>query len=274
MERYKIGIIGISADSGVSFLTTALAAYFAEQKKITPVVLELGKGSLYHSLGMERHFSGRSFKSVFEAERDQENVKNIWNLYKGINWALQTPLDLQKNYGFLEKFRLIHNIAGDLLFCDFSGCQVGRMEQDKIENEVLQCDSTWQLLREMNKILLVVDPLPSKLLVGGEQLARYRLSRLPITFVVNKDNKGVQHKELNNYLQIKDAVWIPYLEPQLLYEAEYSCIEPYGIEKIKKALWEPLCKIEKILGAENLVNPLFRQKKIHRNISHFGRNVF
>lgn len=274
MQPCRIGIIGISDGAGVSFLTAALAAYFAEQKKVTPAVLELGKGSLYHSLGMKRHFAQREFQSVFEAQKNGENVKNVWNLHKGINWALQTPCDCQKTYDFLDKFRLIHNVAGDLILCDFSRCQVTMNETEKMEEAFMQRDVTWQLLREMDQILLMIDPLPSKLLDGAAQLARYRLSRLPITFVVNKDNEGVRHKELKNYLQIKDAVWIPNLKTELLYEAEYGCLEPYGIEKIKKMLWEPLCKLEKGLGVESLTNSFFRQNKIHRNIRNFRRNTF
>lgn len=271
MDRFKIGIISTSNHSGVSFLTTILAAYFAEQKKITPAVLELGSGSLYYSLGIEKYFSGRSFISVFEEEKNQENVRNIWNLHKGINWALQTPQDYRKNYNFINKFRLIYNVPGDLLLCDFSGCKVG-LSGKNIERN--QLDETWQLLREMDHIFLVIDPLPSKLLEGSEQFAHYQLSRLPIKIVINKDNQGVQHKELQNYLQTKDVIWIPYLQPELLYEAEYRCLEPYGMDKIKDTLKEPLSKLESLLGVDYFINPLFCQNEVHRNIRYFRRNTF
>ncbi|MEA4986730.1 MAG: hypothetical protein VB095_01620 [Anaerovorax sp.] len=274
MERFKIGIVSISNHSGVSFLTTILAAYFAEQKKITPVVLELGTASLYYSLGIEKYFSDRSFVSVFEEERNQENVRDIWNLYKGINWALQTPQDYRKNCGVINKFRLIHNVPGDLLLCDFSGCKVGLSGGNSGNNEINQLDETWQLLREMDQIFLVIDPLPSKLLAGSEQFAHYRLSRLPIKIIINKDNQGVQHKELQNYLQTKDVIWIPYLQPELLYEAEYRCLNPYGVDKIKNKLKDPLSKIESVLGVDYFMNPLFRQNEIHRNVRYFRGDAF
>ncbi|WP_324824445.1 hypothetical protein [Sinanaerobacter sp. ZZT-01] len=275
MDCFKIGIISIEKHSGVSFLTTVLAAYFAEQKKFVPAVLELGTPSLYYSLGIEKYFLGRGFTSVFEEESKQEDTKEIQNLHKGINWALQTPSDYQREYNFINKFRLIHNVYGDLLLCDFSGCKIGMTrEGGNSGNQGVVCDENWQLLREMDCIFLVIDPLPSKLLSGAEQLAHYRLSRLPIRIVINKDNSGVPHKELQNYLQTKDLICIPYLQPEWLYEAEYKCLEPYAVDEVKHALKEPIGELESVLGANRFKNSLFRQDEIHRNIPGFKWNPF
>ncbi len=274
MDCFKIGIVGIERHSGVSFLTAALGAYFAEQKKIMPAILELGKPSLYYSLGMEKYFSGRPFISVFEEEGRQENTKEIQNLHKGINWLLQVPEDYCKTYHFINKFRLIHNVSADLLLCDFSGCKIGLERESLINGNGNQCDETWQLLREMDCILLVIDPLPSKLLTGSEQLVHYRLSKLPVKIVVNKDNKSVLHKDLQDYLQTKEIIYIPHLQPELLYEAEYHCLEPYAMKEIRTLLKEPFKKLEGALGTERFKNLLLRQDKINRNIAHFKWNPF
>lgn len=231
-QRKKWGMIGISRGAGSSFLTAVTAGFLAARKQ-NPAVLELGKGTLYDSLGLQRHFLHRPYESPYDVVREDGNVKQVANMYKGINWAVQTEENRNRAFDFREDMRLIYHVRGDILLCDFSGrTAIGEQAED-----------TWHLLREMDRVFVIVDPLPSKLLEGSATLARLRLSQLPITYVVNKDNPGVDSRELKGFLRLPRCVYIPCLSHQLIYSAEYGCKDPYSIKEIADQLTPCLDKM-------------------------------
>lgn len=95
-------------------------------------------------------------------------------------------------------------------------------------------ESLW----EADLVICVVDPLPSRIRSGLQQLEALRknkirfgrrfspLLNLPtsVLWVLNKDNPLVGHRELERSLQIKFDFAVPLLSPEIFYKAEYSSV--------------------------------------------------
>lgn len=230
-RRQRIGFIGITEGAGCSFLTTAAAGYFAA-RKYQPAVLELGEAGLFHSLGLKRHFVYRPYQPPYLETGQACRAEEVKNIYKGINWGVKTDEQSWEKAPCAEELSLIYNLQGDLTLCDFSGRSLEKEEGGE----------TVRLLREMDHIFAVLDPLPSKLLKSSDRMAQLRLSQLPVSYIINKDNSGVDHRMLADFLGTNRYTAVPHLQPQWIYQAEYGCMLPYSIAQIAEQL-EPVLDV-------------------------------
>lgn len=98
-------------------------------------------------------------------------------------------------------------------------------------------------LLEADLVICVVDPLPSRIRSGLQQLEALRENKIrfgkrfspllnlpsPILWVLNKDNPQVGHRELERSLNIKFDFAVPLLSPEIFYKAEYSSVPIFQI---------------------------------------------
>ncbi|HML37040.1 MAG TPA: hypothetical protein PKA19_06440 [Bacillota bacterium] len=235
LDKLKVGIIGISPGSGASFLAGCLARYLANTKKHSPAVAELGKGALFDSFGMDKRFAGRSWFRFYLALADNRSIRGKQNMDEGINWILRSPWEEKVSLSFEQKLRLTGHAAGDVILCDFSGAE----------------DSDFQLLRSMDQIIGVIDPMPSKMLAGYQTLCALKAMEAEgtdITYVISKMNKGVNRRQMLDFLRLRNPVFLPLVELQSIYTAEYNCKIPYTLGAVKNALRAPLEEIASALA--------------------------
>ncbi len=207
-DRQKIGMLGLSKGAGAGFLAVNLSRMLVLHNGCRPGVAELGSGGLYDSLGMDKRFAGKDYFPFHQAVASERSLRGKNNEYFGINWVLRTPEEKDLTLNFEQRLRITANASGDPLFCSFAGVP---------EEESLR------LLCEMDHVVLVVDPLPSRILPAYRFLCELRKRDFPLTYVINKWNGGVDRKELLQYLQIKEPVYIPAIPSELIYGAEYAC---------------------------------------------------
>lgn len=95
-------------------------------------------------------------------------------------------------------------------------------------------ESLW----EADVVICVVDPLPSRIRSGLQQLEALRDNQIrfgkrfspllnlpsPVLWVLNKDNPQIGHRELERSLNIKFDFAVPLLPPEIFYKAEYSSV--------------------------------------------------
>lgn len=225
-EKFKIGIINIARGAGSSFLSVVFARFLANTRHIRPAVIELGKGSIYDSLGMDKHFAGREYVEFFMALDSDDPMRGKKNLDEGINWILRTPQENNRQFSIDQLLRLVYQTQGDVLICDLSG-YIGDVEP---------------LLHHMDHILAVVDPLPSKMLEGYNLLQKLKTSERKehIHFIINKYNQGVNRREMLEFLKIRQPVYLPLIDMELIYTAEYRCKNPFSLGEVNSRLKEPL----------------------------------
>jgi len=232
MNKLNVGIVGITTGVGVSFITTSLARYLANTRKCNPAVVELGKPSIFDSIGIDKRFAGRDFFPFFKAAKEEVNIKGQKNMDEGINWIIRTPEEYNLNISVEQKLRLVNGIVSDIALCDLSA---------------IGFDS-FLLLKNMDQIIVVVDPLPSKMLEGYEMLQELKaleLSGHAVLYIINKLNKGVNRREMMDFIKIKKPTYLPMVKEECIYTAEYNCKIPYSVGEIKSQIQAPIKEIIK-----------------------------
>jgi len=234
MDRLKVGVVGISRGAGTSFLTCCLARYLANTGRHDPAVVELGTGCLFDSIGMDKHFAGREWFRFYEALEKYRSVRGMRNMDEGINWILKSPEEEGISLSFEQKLRLVNHATGDVVLCDLSG----------------EAEPDDGLLRSMDQTIAVIDPIPSKMLKGYRTLCKLKqmeIEQNDMIFVINKMNRGVNRRQMQDFLRIRKSVVIPLIDPWNIYTAEYNCRIPYLLGEVKNALQAPLGEISAAL---------------------------
>lgn len=238
LEKKKAAIIGISEGAGASFLTMCFARALANRKECRPAVVELGQGSLYDSMGMDKRFSSRDFFPFYQSLSQGTPIKGKKNMDEGINWVIKNPEEYSIGLDAYDKLKLIHNAGGNIILCDFSGCVQDWESQS----------STLRLLQDMDIIFAIIDPMPSKLLSGYgflQEIKALEARERPVIYLINKYNSGINKKEMLSFLKVKKPVFTPVIPWEELYRAEYNCKNPYSSVEVKKIMEKP---VEEILS--------------------------
>jgi hypothetical protein len=239
-EKTRVGVVGLSSGAGVSLLAFSLARYIANMKKRTPALLELSDGDEgvfgwnYDAVGIDRRFANREYVSIYRRVAEGRGAADIVNMDEGINLALRLPSEPDITLDPQQMTSLIGNAAGDAVICDFSARLGSRLS---CENERLSCLK--KLLLDMNLIMFVVDPAPSKLLGGHKRLSMIKeleSASHNVLYVINKFGRGVNKRELYTYIKPRRKAVIGLIDPNELCEAEYGCKNPYQMPAVKQAV--------------------------------------
>ena len=225
IDRMKIGVVGLAPGAGAGFVSACLAGAFVEAGNFHPAVLEIGAEGLYDSLAMDKHFAGRDYFQFFKAVCGDKSIRGRSNELYGVNWILKSPAEKGMPMDLLRIIRMANHALGDMIICKISH---------------MQEDACWRLLWDMDRVLVVIDPLPSKMLAGYKLLCALRTSGLPLIYLINKMNGGVSHRELRDYLKLKKLLYLPMIDPELIYGAEYSCRFIYDLPSAKSRIKIPM----------------------------------
>jgi hypothetical protein len=236
----KIGVVGLSSGAGVTLMAFAAARYIANMKQQVPAVLEVSDGNeglsgwMYDAIGIERRFSGREYHSLHRMAAEGRDIKKATNMDEGINWALRVPTEAECALDMQQMTSLVNNVAGDVTICDFSSrLSFGAPDEDA------RLERLKRLLREMSLIVIVVNPSPSKLLGGNKRLSMAKELEscgAKVLYVINMFGRGVNKRELYNYLKPKEKAVVELMCADEIYEAEYNCKNPFQMPSVKKAV--------------------------------------
>lgn len=241
IERIKVGVVGIGSGAGASFIGVSLAYFAAQMSERNTAFVQLDgkrercKTDIYDALGMDKRFAGREFVDFFNLLDDGKSVKHVKNIDENINWALEIPYAMKrKQNGCKEKndlseqlkyMRLVNNIDGNFIICDFGA-------------DNLMKPGERALYEDTDVIICVIDPLPSRLLGASEQLKFIRSLKIrghKVITVINKDNPGVNRRELRDFLSYGEGLYtIPMLDEKLIYLCQYNCEIPASHKEIRE----------------------------------------
>ncbi|MCR5482659.1 MAG: hypothetical protein K6F52_07705 [Clostridia bacterium] len=233
-EREKIAVIGSGTGAGASFTASALAKRLSMEKGKAVAYAEvfIGQGrkrKMYDALGMEKRFAGRDYLSMHELLKSG-SIRGRANIDEGINWAVCSGNT--GDFSPLDCVRLINNVLCDtLVYC---------MDSDSFKGELAHCED---ILCEADKIVYVIDPLPSALLSSHELtglIKRLEYRGHKVVWVINKSNSGINKRELLGYLKLKKYFEIPAVDPRYIYNCEYNCRIPYTHREVFRLIGEPV----------------------------------
>ena len=239
VEKLKIGVIGMSRGSGVTFTATSLAKVLSstENRKVT--LLEIcdcffnKKALLYDSIGIDKRFKTREFTRFYSEIRHGESIRGKNNSDERINWGLISPEDIKEKAALspIEIVRLINNIQGDLIVCDIS-----------------ECENSEDYLLDMDYVVVVIDPMPSRMIAGYpfiREVKRLEYKGKKVVWLINKFNPGINKRELLNFLKIKEHYKLPFIAAEHFYSAEFNCKTPYEIKGVHDEVKDVMEKIVK-----------------------------
>lgn len=224
-EKIKIGVMGSGRGVGTSFVATSIAVQWAAQREKAVAFVELfdeerGKSWIYDIVGMDKRFGSRKYESLYNKIKHGRYIRGLTNMDMGVNWAVPGPEDRVSGLTGVQESRLINNISGDVIVCD------------------LGFEFKEEIIADMDVIVCVVDPKPSKLIASRklyQQIKQEQINGRKIIWVINKVNGGINKRCFRDYIKIKDAFEIPIIKDIHFYAAEYNCRIPIEQREIKKA---------------------------------------
>lgn len=231
-QSQRIGVIPLTGGAGGTFLSMCLAKALVEEKVLS-IFLEICDNSIYDILNFE-YDNEDDFFDFFQASRQGEYFRGKKNLLFGVNWIIQ-----KKKCNVVNNVELIKNILQTLesgvTVCDFSSF-----------NKV---DEIKSLLIQMDKLIVIIDALPSKIVKSYDTLKELENLGIEMIFIINKDCRNISEKEIGNALNIeKHQIFkIPMVETKYIYDSEYRGKLAYDISFVKKSLEKPLKHLIKIL---------------------------
>jgi len=251
----RIGFVGLSAGAGTTSVTHAAATVLTEmlyskhgKSKMSSslatgfaTVLELDtrlehtSGYPFDKIGIDRHFAGRNYHSYYRLAADGKPLSGAHNLSGGINWALRLPGERDIRPETAGLIRLVNGAPGDIVLCDIgirpTSGSTGFAEAREI-------------LTAMDRLVCVIDPLPSRLLAASDTMELIRMAEAggnPVDYAVNKMNHGVNTKELFRFLPMKEPYMLPAIPLDTVYACEFCCKTLGSVPEFSQAM-SPLCK--------------------------------
>lgn len=232
-QQLNIAVTGLGRSVGTTFVGTALAFYCRDQGKdvsycqcLTP---SKAARLLYDEVAMEQRFLRRSFVDVYEKISSGETVTGTrghtrqLNREEDISWILPSGKNSQ-DLTESQQARLLTIPRGEVCIFDF------------------EAEYQWNhLLMDMDAIVVVVDPLPSRLIHVKERFRffkRMELSGCPVIWMVNRMNQGVNLRQVKGYLKTNEMLKIPAFPTESMYRCEYDCRFPWEDGEIRRKMME------------------------------------
>ena len=247
-EKLKIGVIGVGHGSGCTFVGTSLAVLLSSDKKRCVGYAQIGgctNSGIYDALGMDKRFAGREFIDFYSLLDKGLNIRGKVNIDEKINWAIVPPKikindddtkRVRENVKTIKYLKLINNLYCDTIICDFMEMHDDEMNIARfcIGDDRLSIERIYE---DMDVIICVIDPMPSKLLSYNNIISKVKALQLGgyrVIWIINKMNYGINKRELKEYLRIREHYEIPLMEGALFYRAEYNCRIPFNSQEIRE----------------------------------------
>ena len=213
MDRHRqvIGVIGIGRGAGATFAAMVLAVKMAEMTEGVTFAegrLQAADGngrrngdsenSAHRLLAVDRHFEKKA------AAMGSGPGKRT-NIYHKVNWAVCGQL---------------HPGA------DGHETEAEEPDYRTFPGKYIIVDSP-QNTKDMDIIVCVVDPLPSRIMAGLETFRRIREQQMvPVIWVMNKASSAAGRREVETFLRLRFTHSIPLVEAEAFYRAEFRCTQP------------------------------------------------
>lgn len=215
--------------SGISFVSELIALGLV--KIGSTALIELGSPKFYDSLGFEKKFLAKGYIDFFEKIRAKQSISfDKGNMYKGVSWIAKKSLD-NEILSPADVFRLFVAPKEEYCIFDCSG---------------LEEDLALSLLAEADYPIVVIDPLPSKLVFSRSFLEKLKISMPSAIIIVNQMNKGVYSSELSHFLGTSNFYSVSSIPQEYVYKAEYASVPISTLPELAKNLVKTQDMLSKI----------------------------
>ena len=236
----KIAVTGTGECVGATFIASGLCLFFA-RKGVRTSYTEVGRPAemrrlMYDSLALDRRLGKENVTSVYSAVKDSKPLKEGENPVDGVFWRVITEEDaacgVELDPG--ETARLISTARGTV--------QVFDVQADEgLDRHLL----------DMDLIIAVADPMPSKLLRQKDRIKALKKTGAAgnrILWVVNRMNDGVSKRQVQGFLREEQILFAGEVPAEKVYTAEFRCGLVYGDREVMSEYDSIFTKISQSLG--------------------------
>lgn len=269
IPQKNIGIVNLSRRAGSTFVTLNIAKALSDKGVLTSVIeISSKKPYLFDYLGVQQKLlaDDMDFNDYLYVNDIIENsdTRKKKLLYEDcILWMLFNPLRrINKSLEEEHVYSMIKFSKNNSVNLWDIGSHLENLEFKEI-------------LNILDTVLLIVDPLPPEIIQNEKALHNFKKllqQGLEGYVIINKHNRGVNVKELIEYLGCSPVTYIPYINPEQIYEAVYHYKIPYELPKVREVLNHKIdILIEKVLlygkiskEKNNRYNPFkhFKKRKV------------
>ncbi|MBR5641833.1 MAG: hypothetical protein IKW92_06860 [Firmicutes bacterium] len=221
VEKRVVSVCSPAAGSGVTLVAAALACSLAENS--SAAFAEAGTPYVFDAFDMGKKFLLSGFTDYFRTFQEGKAFRGPENLWHGVNWAVHP--------GSLPPVKTLEDARAILRFAERLPGAYTVLDCSGLAEDVLQ-----GVLNGSDRIYLVVDPLPGKLIPSSAALQRLKYAFPGAILTVNRMNRGVHRRELDAYLGTQDYLCLPDLGAEVIYKAEYACVFPWDLPEGKRLL--------------------------------------
>jgi len=222
----RISFVNLSQGAGSTFLVLN-TAYAMKEFGVKPSVTELPSMSanmFYQIADEEEDYVPLALK----IENNEKDYEDSTYSKDGITFYINKGQYSYDKWNTDKNIKFLNVISGK---ADINLFDVG----DSIDSHVL---------KNSDKIFIVVDPIPHKLLNAMGRLQEIRLLAseysIKIVYVFNKWIDKLDRKDIEKYLQIKNSICVHFVSPEIYYEAAYNNQVTYQRKEGKSILEEGL----------------------------------
>ncbi len=208
VKAKKISFVNLSQGAGSTFLVLNIA-YALKASGIKSTVTELIENdmNIFYQICDE---SDEYIPLAWKIENDENDYENSSLKKDGITFYVNKGQYDYNSWNTDKDIKFLNVVSGK---ADINLFDVGNSTDSYV-------------LKNSDKIFIVVDPLPNKLLNAMNRLyeiktlaAEYSIKTV---FVFNKWIDKLDRKDIEKYLQIKNSICVNYVSPEIYYEAAYK----------------------------------------------------
>ena len=233
-KKTLIGVTGIGSGAGATFIASSLAIIIGDLVGGAAYIYE-GEDCEHCNLGAYRAFEQLSLGSIFDKRKMFDlfymvkrglSIEGRANLYHKVNWVVPVPEENRKP----ELKYVSHS------YINYS--DVKTLPYESIGGKFIIIDTPAEL-SEMDKILCIIDPLPSKVKEGIKIFDKLKKlqesgSDKKILWIINKNNEFVNQRQLEKFLGTKADYVLDMIPQEEFYRAEYNCTMPALLRGINR----------------------------------------
>ncbi len=216
LDKRILSVCSPMPASGVTLTAAALACVLAEDSAVS--FAEPGRPYLFDAFGLGKRFLLSGFTDFFRCYEEGQPFRGPENLWHGVCWAVRPggteAFAPQKDLSARDILRLSERLPGLWTVIDCSG----------LPDEVLE-----GVLAGSDRILIVADPLPGRLIPASPRLQRLLYAFPRAVLAINPMNPGVHRKALQSFLGSRPFLSLPDMGAKTVYKAQYACVFPWDL---------------------------------------------
>lgn len=251
-ERLRIGFVGVGPYSGTTTLSAAFATWIAESGKLSMgnrrrrvAFVQIDQydretTNTFEAFSMEKRFGEGRYTDIYDLIKQGFMIKGVENFYGGVNWIFLS----EENTLLNNEEKTAENILNSnekkawirLMGGDFGEITIYDMGQGHNKED---------FLLDMDYVIGVVDPMPSKILKNRDDLLaleKVRRGGTKVEWIINKANRGVNKRQVRAMVRGGNISWVPIFPIERTYFCDFNCKFLWEDSTIKGFLWEFFAK--------------------------------